>query len=72
MSGGTWNYKDVDEDSYTVAKLPAIIDALIKAFHAIDWAESCDTSRKDAEPEVYDILLELGDKLFGDIYRKEV
>ena len=33
---------------------------------SIDRAESGDTIRKDAEPEVYNILLELGDKLWGD------
>ncbi len=66
MSGGLWNYRDILDENYRIKDLPVIIEALQKAFHAIDWAESGDTIRKDAESEVYNILLELGDKLWGD------
>ena len=64
MSGGTWDYKDAKLESYKVKDLQDIISILMKVFHEIDWAESGDTSRKDAEPVVYNLMLELGDHLF--------
>ena len=68
MSGGHWDYRDqkfVYNSEELIASLPKILEAMRKCFHEIDWAESNDTIRKDAEPVVYDILLELGDDLFG-------
>jgi hypothetical protein len=65
MSGGIWGYEDGYEDSYTIYKIPIMIDVLMNVFHEIDWAESGDTDRKDAEPLVYDLMLELGNRLFG-------
>lgn len=66
MSGGHWDYQDALEENYSIEDLPKIIEAVIKVFHAIDWAESGDTLREDAEHEIYDIMHKLGDKLFGD------
>lgn len=66
MSGGCWNYQYMLDENYHIKDISKIIDALEDAFHVIDWAESGDTNRKDAEPQVYDILLELGDQLWGD------
>ena len=66
MSGGCWNYQYMLDENYHVKDISKIIDALEDAFHAIDWAESGDISRKDAEPKVYDILLKLGNELWGD------
>lgn len=66
MSGGTWNYHDEILDYYRLNKLIDIMEALRLVFHKIDWAESGDTTRKDVEPEIYDIFLDLGNKLFGD------
>ena len=77
MSGGHWNYRDqkfVYDSEELVAlclkqqlfsALPKILEAIRKCFHEIDWAESADSSRKDAEPRIYDVLLALCDELFG-------
>ena len=40
MSGGIWGYEDGYEDSYTIYKIPIMIDVLMNVFHEIDWAES--------------------------------
>ena len=64
MSGGTWNYNDAKLESYKVKDLQDIISILMKVFREIDWAESGDKSRKDVEPIVYNLMLELGDHLF--------
>ena len=42
-----------------------VFKTLSKVFKSIDWAESGDTTRGDAEKEVYDLMLELGKRLFG-------
>ncbi len=66
MSGGHWDYEDALEENYRIKDLPKVIEAVIKVLHAIDWAESGDTLREDAEHEIYDIMHKLGDKLFGN------
>ena len=66
MSGGLWNYKNELKENYRSMKVSKVVDALIRVFHEIDWAESWDTDREYAEPIVYDIMLELGDELFGE------
>lgn len=65
MSGGYWNYQDqkIDE-SFDLMRLMELLKGLKKCFHCVDWAESGDTLRKDAEKEIYEILLSLGDSLF--------
>ena len=66
MSGGCWNYQYMNEENYHLKHIDEIISALEHAFRAIDWAESGDISRKDAEQVVYDILLKLGNQLWGE------
>ena len=66
MSGGYWNYQDELEENYRLADLPKVIDAVIEVLHEIDWAESGDTNRKNAEPWIYDRMMKLGDELFGE------
>ena len=65
MSGGHFNYEDFNFCDDLQTKLPLIFEALEKVFHNIDWAESGDTSRKEEEVRNYDILLELGERLFN-------
>jgi len=64
MSGGFWNYEDATKD-IPLDKLPIIIEALRAAWHEVDWAESSDTSREDAGRELYNILLKLGNEIWG-------
>lgn len=66
MSGGCWNYQYMNEENYHLKHIDEIISALEHAFRAIDWAESGDISRKDAEQVVYDILLKLGNQLWSE------
>lgn len=65
MSGGTWNYQDCDLRNYRIKDLEHIIAVLRQVFHEIDWAESGDSSRRDAELIIYNLMLELGDNLFN-------
>ena len=65
MSGGTWNYQDSDLSNYRIKDLTQIINFLKQVFHEIDWAESGDSSRRDAESIIYNLMLELGDNLFN-------
>lgn len=66
MSGGCWNYQYMNEENYHLKHIDEIISALERAFRSIDWAESGDISRKDAEQVVYDILLKLGNQLWSE------
>lgn len=66
MSGGCWNYQYMNEENYHLKHIDEIISALEHAFRSIDWAESGDISRKDAEQVVYDILLKLGNQLWSE------
>ena len=43
MSGGLWNYKNELKENYRSMKVSKVVDALIRVFHEIDWAESWDT-----------------------------
>lgn len=67
MSGGRWLHQErtLVEKFWWVQKIPAIMDALEEALHLIDLAESNDSSRPEEEKKVYDILLKLGDDIFG-------
>lgn len=69
MSGGHWNYKDQTFSYDLEDDLPKIIKIVQKmrvCFHTVDWAESGDSSREDAEKRLYDLILALGDELFGE------
>lgn len=67
MSGGHWNYQDTKiADELPVRHIPEICEALRKCFHEVDWSESCDTSKRTAEKRLYDIILELGNSIWGD------
>lgn len=66
MSGGHWNYQDTKiADELPIHDIVKIMDALRRCFHEIDWSESADTARKTAEMRIYDILLTLGDQIWG-------
>ena len=66
MSGGTWDYKDSDSSNYRIESLPEVVNFLIRVFHEIDWAESGDKTRKEVEPIIYNFMLDLGYRLFGE------
>ena len=51
--------------NYRIKDLAQIINVLKQVFHEIDWAESGDSSRRDAESIIYNLMLELGDNLFN-------
>ena len=65
MSGGTWDYRNLNTDNYHAKDMPKIIDALVDVLHLIDWAESGDTDIEYAAPLVYKRMLELGNLLFN-------
>jgi hypothetical protein len=69
VSGGHWGYASQkieelagDEGDYQAAR--TLLMAAARTEHLIDWAESCDTSRADAERQVYDLWVETFDKLY--------
>ena len=66
MSGGRWNYKD-QQIVFVIDlnKILDILDILTQCFHHVDWAESSDSSKKEASEKIYDLLLKLGDDLFA-------
>ena len=66
MSGGLWNYEDQKDDNYNFGNIEIIINGIKEVLHKIDWAESGDTNRKDAEPLVYNLMLKLGNELFSN------
>lgn len=67
MSGGHWRYEDTKiADDVHVKDLPRMLEALRQCFHEVDWSESGDTDRRTAEKRLYDIILELGNELFGE------
>jgi len=67
MSGGHWNYKDQEIawnlDEFEKYKL--ILEMAAKCFHEVDYAICGDSTRKRAEPRLYEIIEEYGEKIFG-------
>ena len=67
MSGGRWDYK---QDKYRwneevdLNEVQQWLQVLGEVLHKIDYAECGDSSRKDAEPQIYDLLLEKADELW--------
>lgn len=55
MSGGHWNHQNIEiEDlSYKCDYLKDILYKVYETSQIIDYAESCDTSKKDAKNDVY-------------------
>ena len=64
MSGGHWLYKEQEAENYHVHKLPVIVETLMIILHKIDYDICGDTTRNETEKEVYDLIKELGEKLF--------
>ena len=67
MSGGAWNYAEfrISELADNLGIIDILLRGVARTEHVVDWAESCDTSRKDAEIELYDLWLEIFEKVFG-------
>lgn len=68
MSGGRWNYAEnqITEDAeLTLPRLALLLKAVAQTEHLIDWAESADTSRADAESKVYDLWVATFDEVYG-------
>jgi hypothetical protein len=74
MSGGAWNYQQfkLEEKAELIggenSELGRIILLVSKAEHICDWAESCDTSREIAEPQLYDLIVAFFNKEYGYDY----
>lgn len=67
MSGGRWNYQDQKIDAeIKVEQLPKLLQGLQQCFHLVDWAESGDSSKKDVQKRIYEILLKLGNDLWEE------
>jgi len=60
MSGGRWDYKQftLGFDEAKLREVAVLMEAVAKVLREIDWAECGDSSRKDVEPKIYDLLLE--------------
>lgn len=70
MSGGAWEYLShrLRDGDVPVSWLPTIFDALADVERLIDWAESLDTSKADAMPQVWARLVTMFDQLTGVEY----
>lgn len=64
MSGGRWAYMEhkLREMSVDVQKL---LEAVAQSEHIVDWSECSDTSRADAEKELYDLWVKTFDEVSG-------
>lgn len=63
MSGGRWNYQEykIVEDA---ERLITLMTAVAATEHIVDWSECGDTSRDDAERELYDLWVKTFDEVF--------
>lgn len=63
MSGGRWGYQQlhIEEKAEEISKL---LEAVAKTEHIVDWAESADTSRENAQRELYDLWVATFDELY--------
>jgi hypothetical protein len=63
MSGGAWGYQQyrIEEKAVEIA---ALLRAVAESEHIVDWSESCDTLREDAERQLYDLWV----KTFNEVY----
>jgi hypothetical protein len=65
MSGGHWNGNDqLIGEQVNPKDIPVILKYLPKIFREVDLAICNDKSKEEIAPEVFKLLLELGDKLF--------
>ena len=64
MSGGMWEYRqyEIEEEADRVR---AFLRAVARSEHIVDWSECCDTLRKDAEHELYDLWVGVFNKVYG-------
>lgn len=66
MSGGNWDYKNLDlVDGFDALKLKKILEIVQLGLHRVDYAISGDTSRERVEKELFDMFEKLGDDLYG-------
>jgi hypothetical protein len=71
MSGGHWQYgsHEIDEmaDDYNPSgKTHAILAAVARSEHVIDWAICGDTGREDAKEELFTLWESTFDRIYGD------
>lgn len=69
MSGGAWGYQSwrLEEKADLLSgEIPELLRAVARSERIVDWSESCDTLRKDAERELYDNWVETFNRLYGD------
>jgi hypothetical protein len=62
MSGGRWRYEDWKVNNLDVNM---ILSAIKLVLHEVDYSESGDKTRPEAEKAIYDTIKYLGDRLFG-------
>ena len=60
MSGGSHGYLCFKVDEWPLEQ--GLRALLADIFHSVEWSESCDTNRKDAEKAIYDRLLKYMDE----------
>ena len=71
MSGGTWDYKQnklrwITGEEINLREAEYWLGVIGEALHKVDYAEANVTSRKDAEPAIYDLLLNAANKIWVD------
>ena len=64
MSGGSHNYLYKRVYEWPLSSELQIL--LVEVFKSVEWAESCDTRREDAEKCVYDRVLHYMNKVVED------
>lgn len=69
MSGGAWNYQEYrlqEKADMLTQEIAELLRAVAATEHLVDWSESGDSSRAYAEPRIYDVWLEVFERLYHD------